>query len=104
VRDAVAGSAPGWPAPTAETVVALAERGITCVGTDGVSIGAVHDGGPAHNAGLSRGLVFVEGLSQLDQVPPRGAWFVFMPIKLRGGSGGPGRAAALVLDDMEGGA
>jgi kynurenine formamidase len=99
VRDcAVARSAPGWPAPSGETVVALAERGIRCAGTDGVSMGAVHDGATAHVAGLSRGLVFVEGLGRLAELPPRGAWFLFLPLKVRGGTGGPGRAVALVAE------
>jgi kynurenine formamidase len=105
VRDcAVTRLAPGWPAPAGETIVALAERGVRCVGTDGVSMGAVHDGGPAHDEGLSRGMVFVEGLCSLEQLPVRGAWFVFLPVKVRGGTGGPGRAIALVNDDEGAGA
>jgi kynurenine formamidase len=92
----VSRTAPGWPAPTAETVIALAERGVRCVGTDGVSMGATHDGASAHTAGLSRGMVFVEGLAALDSLPPRGAWFVFLPLRLRDGSGAPGRAIGLI--------
>jgi isatin hydrolase len=101
VHDCVVGrTAPGWPAPVAETVIALAERGVRCVGTDGVSMGAAHDGGPAHFAGLSRGMAFVEGLARLDALPPRGAWFLFLPLKLRDGSGAPGRAIGLVPTDV----
>jgi kynurenine formamidase len=87
---------PGWPSPDAACVTYLADRGIRCIATDGVSIGSSHDGPPAHWAGLSRGLVYVEGLSRLGELPTRGAFFIFLPIKVRNGSGGPGRAIAFV--------
>jgi kynurenine formamidase len=89
-------TSPGWPAPTAAAVELLLDRGIRCIGTDGVSIGATDDGEPAHTAGLAAGLVFVEALARLDSLPPRGAYFLFLPIKVRGGTGGPGRAIALL--------
>lgn len=89
-------SAPGWPAPTGAAVEHLLERGIRCVGTDGVSIGAVDDGEPAHAAGLAAGMVFVEALANLAELPARGAYFLFLPIKVRGGTGGPGRAIAFL--------
>lgn len=94
---------PGWPAPSAATVELLAQRGVRCIGTDGVSMGAVHDPASAHDAGLSRGVLFVEALARLAELPPRGAWFVFMPIKVRGGTGGPGRAAAFLRSSSTGG-
>jgi isatin hydrolase len=31
----------------------------------------------------------------LTQLPPRGAFFIFLPLKCEGGSGAPGRAIAL---------
>ena len=89
-------TAPGWPAPTAEAVEFLLERGIRCLGTDGVSIGAADDGEPAHTAGLAAGMVFVEALANLDALPHRGSLFMFLPIKVRGGTGGPGRAVAFL--------
>jgi isatin hydrolase len=87
---------PGWPSPTAEAVEYLLDRGVRCVGTDGVSIGAVDDGEPAHTAGLSAGMVFVEALCNLAALPARGALFLFLPIKVRDGTGGPGRAVAFL--------
>ena len=89
-------SAPGWPAPEVETMALLLERGVRCVGTDGPTIGPAHDGAPVHVFGLSRGAVFVELLTNLDALPPRGAWFCFAPLKLAYGTGAPGRAFALV--------
>lgn len=92
----ISGSRAGWPAPTAETIELLHERGVLCVGTDGLSVGAAEDGVPAHLAGLSRSMVFVEALSNLATLPPRGAFFMMLPLKIEGGTGGPGRAIAFV--------
>lgn len=92
----VAESRHGWPSPTAEAVRRLLDRGVRCLGTDGVSIGAVDDGEPAHTAGLANGMTFIEALCNLEALPPRGAFFLFLPIKVRGGTGGPGRAIAFL--------
>lgn len=87
---------PGWPAPSPDAVTALADRGVRCVGTDGFSIGPAEDPGATHVAGLSRGMVFVEALCNLDRLPARGAWFLFLPIRIVDGTGGPGRGIAVL--------
>ena len=92
----VTGSGPAWPAPSPDAVSWLHDRGVRCVGTDGPSIGPAGDGGPTHRAGLTRGMVFVEALAGLAEVPPRGAWFLFLPLKLVDGTGAPGRALAVL--------
>lgn len=92
----VTGQRPGWPAPDADCVGYLFERGVRCVGTDGLSVGAAEDGGPAHLAGLGRDMVFVEALTNLDRLPQRGAFFMMLPIKVENGTGGPGRAIAIL--------
>jgi kynurenine formamidase len=92
----VARSSPGWPAPDPEAAIHLSERGVATVGIDAPSMGAVQDGAPVHWEGLSRGLLFVEMLTNLDALPARGALFVFLPLKVAGSSGGPGRAIALL--------
>jgi kynurenine formamidase len=89
-------SSVGWPAPSVPTMDLLLERGVRCVGTDAPTMGAAHDGVPVHVAGLSAGAVFIEGLAQLEELPARGAWFCFAPLKVEGGTGAPGRAFALV--------
>ncbi len=38
----------------------------------------------------------LENLANLDQLPPRGALVVALPMKIEGGSGGPLRAIALL--------
>jgi kynurenine formamidase len=87
---------PGWPTPGIPALQLLLDRGVTTIGLDGVSVGASHDGVPPHVFGLGRGMMYVELLANLKQVPPRGAFFIFLPIKIQGGSAGPGRAVALV--------
>lgn len=89
-------SAPGWPAPSAAAVRYLVDRGVRLLGTDGPSIGAAHDGAPMHYAGLERGMLYVESLARLEDLPARGSYFVFAPVKIARSSGGPGRAFALV--------
>jgi kynurenine formamidase len=41
-------------------------------------------------------MVFVETLAGLDRLPPRGAWFLFLPLNLVDGTGAPGRALAVL--------
>jgi isatin hydrolase len=86
----------GWPAPTGEAMTYLADLGIRVVGVDTNSMGSVQFDEEAHWAGLGRGMVFVERLVNLEQLPIRGAYFVFLPVNLEGGSGAPGRAMAFV--------
>ncbi|MDP9425621.1 MAG: hypothetical protein M3P37_06180 [Actinomycetota bacterium] len=66
------------------------------IGIDAPSIGSAHDGVPVHQEGLSRGLRYVEILTNLGELPVRGAFFVFLPLKIGGSSGGPGRAIAFL--------
>ncbi len=87
---------PAWPAPVPEAISWLHDRGVRCVGTDGPSIGPAGDSGPVHLAGLTRGMVFVEALARLAELPPRGAWFLFLPLHLVDGTGAPGRAIAVL--------
>ena len=88
-------AAPGWPAPTTEAMLLLHERGVRLVGIDSPSMGAAHDGVPVHLEGLSRGMLYVEMLTNLGAVPASGATFLFLPLRLAEGTGGPGRAIAL---------
>ena len=89
-------SHPGWPAPDVSAAELLLDRGVRCMGTDAPSMGAAHDGGPVHIAALKEGAVFVEGLTNLQALPPHGAFFLFLPIKVRASTGGCGRAVAVL--------
>ena len=98
-RDPLEGLAPAWPAPTADAVLLCLERGVRLIGTDAGTIGAADDLESMHYAGLANNLLFVEALANLDQLPPRGAYFIFLPLKVLRSSGAPGRAIAYVPDD-----
>jgi kynurenine formamidase len=72
-------------------------RQIHAVGLDTPSI----DYGPstafeAHRLLLSREVPAFENLANLDQLPATGATVVALPMKIKGGSGGPLRAVAIV--------
>lgn len=86
----------GWPAPGVECMQLLIERGIKCAGIDSPSMGSSHDGGPVHVEGLSHGVAYIEALTNLDKLPNLGAWFCFASLKLKRGTGGPGRAFAFL--------
>ena len=49
-----------------------------------------------HRIAAARGVPGLENLTNLDQVPARGAIIVALPIKIEGGSGGPVRVVALL--------
>lgn len=87
---------PGWPAPDVPAMELLAERGIRMLGVDTGSTGSLQDDPGPHWAGLGAGMVFIERLTNLKRLPTRGAGFIFLGLKLEGGSGAAGRAIGLV--------
>jgi kynurenine formamidase len=94
--DPLNGRSEGWPAPGPEAIDYLAKKGIRCVATDAPTLGGVE----ARRALMtywalgSRGMVGIEYLTNVDRMP-RGAYFLFAAMKIRGGHGGHGRAIAL---------
>ncbi|MCZ2404754.1 cyclase family protein [Paenarthrobacter sp. Z7-10] len=94
----VTGTSAGWPAPDAGAMQLLMDRGVTCVGTDGASMGSSHDGAAVHHLALGARVAFIEALGHLHQLPVRGALFCFAPLKVARGTGAPGRAFAWVPD------
>lgn len=89
---------PGFHGETAHML--LGERNVKGIGVDTLSLdtGMQTRGGafPVHYAWLGSGHWGVEGLTNLDQLPPRGATLVLGGPKVRGGTGGPSRVIALV--------
>lgn len=49
-----------------------------------------------HRIAAARNVPGLENLTNLDQLPPRGATLIALPMKIEGGSGGPLRAVAVV--------
>lgn len=73
------------------------DRGVAALGIDTASI----DYGRStdfmvHRVAAGRNVPGLENLTNLDQLPVRGAVVIALPMKIEGGSGGPLRAIALV--------
>ena len=97
LMDPFQGRTPGWPAPTEEAVIWLNEqRGIQTLVSDVPSLGACDDIQSVHYAGLGRGMVYIECLTRLQDLPARGSYFLFLPPKIKKSSGSFGRAIAFV--------
>lgn len=92
------GKSEGWPAPVAEVVQYLAGKGIRHVAIDAPSIGSVDpkEAAMTYWAGAKAGIVFSEYLIGAAQLPPTGAFYVFLGPKIENGHGGPGRAVAIL--------
>lgn len=102
VRDPLSGDREGWPALSPETIIHLADAGVSAIGIDTPTLGAIQDSFGPHLAALERGLVVIEELVGLGELPAEGALFIFLPLKLVGGTGAPGRAIAIVEDNGHG--
>lgn len=89
-------SAPGWPAPEPAVMEYLHGKGVVHLGSDGPSMGPADAGQETHVAGLKYGMSWEEMLVGLDRLPPRGAFYIALPIKVADQSGSPTRAIAFV--------
>ncbi|MGA2095018.1 MAG: cyclase family protein [Candidatus Acidiferrum sp.] len=86
-----------FPGFSVEAVEKLIERKVSGIGCDTMSVdcGVALDF-PVHHLALGAGLYHLENLSDLSELPEKGAFLVVAPIKLEGGSGGPVRVFALL--------
>jgi kynurenine formamidase len=87
---------PGFGADAARFLVE--ERHAAGLGTDtlGVDPGCAADFPVHRQVAFPRGVWHLEGLVNLRQLPPLGAWVVVGPLRLVDGSGSPARVLALV--------
>jgi kynurenine formamidase len=86
----------GWPGVGLDNAELLIERGVKGVGVDTFSPDARESSGdPFHNRVLREGIVIIECLTNLDLLPPV-CYLQILPLRIRQGSGSPGRAIALV--------
>jgi kynurenine formamidase len=96
LEDPLNGKCEGWPAPGPDAIVALAAKGVRCVGTDAPTLGGVEPKRAlmTYWALGGKGMAGVEYLTNVGQMP-RQAYFLFAAVKIKGGHGGHGRAIAL---------
>ncbi|NND33265.1 MAG: cyclase family protein [Saprospiraceae bacterium] len=87
---------PGLDPEAAQWLVA--ERNIKAIGIDTPSIdyGRSSDF-QSHRILFAANIPAFENLANLDQLPDHGIYIVALPMKIKGGSGGPLRIAALIL-------
>lgn len=86
---------PGFGQEAMRTLVE--QRGVAAVGIDTASL----DPGRstdfmAHRISAAGGVPGFENLTNLDQLPARGAWLIALPMKIENGTGGPLRAVAVI--------
>ena len=97
----VKGDSPVSPGPSPDAVKTLVERDVIGFGTETVGTDAGAAGGfdppfPAHTLFHGAGKFGLASLTNLDQLPPKGALLITPPLKLVNGSGSPLRVLALV--------
>lgn len=84
-----------WPGISRQAAEYLAGKEICAVGTDAMTVDAfVHENYPAHDVFLSRDILIIENLTNLDKLPPCFS-FIALPLKIANGSASPIRALAL---------
>lgn len=93
---------PHTPGPTAELVIYLMEEkkalgwGTQCIGTDAGAAGGFEIPFPAHNLLHKHNRYGLASLTNLNQLPAKGAILIAAPLKIVEGTGSPIRALALV--------
>jgi len=70
---------------------AVVDSGVRTIGIDYLSVGGGSEGAVTHRILLEAGVVVIEGL-RLAEVAPGGYTLAFLPLKVQGCDGAPGRA------------
>ena len=85
-----------WPGLSGEAAEYLVSRGVSVVGCDTLAVDAsTTTENPAHYALLGSEVYIIENLKNLTSLPPF-CFVMAFPLKMKGGSGSPVRAVALV--------
>jgi len=86
-----------FPTLTPDGAAYLATRALKGVGVDAISVDSMESVAfPIHRALLSRGLVIVENLRGLGELPHQGFTFLALPLHYADADGAPVRAVALL--------
>jgi kynurenine formamidase len=86
-----------FPGISREAAELLAARHVAGVGLDTASL----DYGPsrdfiAHRVLLGANIYGLENVAHLERLPEAGAWLIALPLKIKGGTGGPTRIIAVL--------
>lgn len=86
-----------FPGISKEAATLLGERKVDAIGLDTPSL----DHGPskdfaAHRAFAAANVYGLENVANLDRLPPIGATLIALPMKIKGGTGGPTRIIAIL--------
>lgn len=87
-----------WPGLSRDASELLRDRGVKAVGTDCVSLDPGDGGGgelAAHYTLLPAGILIMENVAHLDQLPPE-SFVMALPLPIANGTGSPVRAVAFV--------
>lgn len=87
-----------WPGLSRDAAEHLRDRKVKAVGTDCVSLDPGDGGGgelAAHYTLLPAGVLIMENVANLDQLPPE-SFVIALPLPIANGTGSPVRAVALV--------
>lgn len=74
----------------------LVERGVAGIGIDTLSPDRPNEGFPVHKAILGNGKYIIENLTNLEKMPPAGAWIIALPIKVKEGTEAAVRAVGII--------
>ena len=85
------------PGLSEEAAKILVKRGVKLVGGDTPTIDSDRNPTePAHRVLLPAHVLVLENAKNLGKLPPKGAYFIGLPLKIKNGTGCPVRAIALV--------
>jgi kynurenine formamidase len=88
---------PGFSAAAVEFLVH--DRQVSALGIDTLSIDPGNSRNfAAHKFGLGHGLYFMENLTNLEELPVRGATLFCGPLKITNGTGSPARVLAVTSE------
>lgn len=97
IADVVDRLAPGYPDPEPDCMEFLGRRGVMNLATDSASMGPMPDlAEPTHYAGLKYGMIWTEGATNFQALPPTGAFYINLGPKHKDGPYGAGRAFSIV--------
>lgn len=86
---------PSYGVEAARILVEKREVAVLGVDTASIDYGQSADF-MVHRVASKANVPGLENLTNLDRLPPTGAWVIALPMKIAGGSGGPLRAVALI--------